>query len=146
MSDYVGSASNCVGDMSRTMPADSLLTLYSVYSVNSLLSLTSCYDNPRETDPQTCVSRLCSPRSSCGRSSRSVWRPFSQPSTWKPSASVRSSEAQLVQRARMGNARRIFYFFSPCQTENTTTHKCTTSPGSVRYHIIPLHPWWLSQK
>lgn len=72
-SDYVGSASNCVGDMSRTMPADSLLTLYSVDSVNSFLSLTSRHDNP----PQNASSNLCfSPRSSCGRSSCSVWRRF----------------------------------------------------------------------
>lgn len=28
------------------MPADSLFTLYSVDSVNSFLSLTSCHDNP----------------------------------------------------------------------------------------------------
>lgn len=56
MSDYVGSASNCVGDMSRTMPADSLLTLYSVGSVNSFLSVTSCHHNP----PQKRILKLVS--------------------------------------------------------------------------------------
>lgn len=126
-SDYVGSASNCVGDMSRTMPADSLLTLYSVDSVNSFLSLTSRHDNP----PQNASSNLCfSPLLTTFQ----LWQElllgleaFPQPSTWKQSAPLKLSWFRE-------HAWELLFFFSPSKLkilQRTSAQRAVEAYGTI---------------
>lgn len=136
-SDYVGSASNCVGGVSRTMAADSLLTPYSVYPVNSFpLPHVASRQSPQNGSSNLCFSPLLA--------TLQLWQElllgleaFPPPNTWKPSASVRSSKAQLVQRPRMGTT----FFCPPAKLkvlQRTSAQRgAVEAYGTILYRCIP---------
>lgn len=130
MSDYVGGASNCVGATSRTMPADSLLTLYSV----SLFSLPHALSrqSPRKKRILKLVF-LASARHAPAVAGAPARFGEAFPSTWKQSASVRSSKAQHAWEL-------LFFFFFPAKLkilQRASAQRAVEAHGTILCRCIP---------